>query len=345
MKLQTNLGGLKMNIQRAFSIKGVGKYLPKTIISSNEIENQLGLPKGFIYSRIGVKTRHKAVAETNTFMGEQALREALDDANLTIKDIDCIIGASATFDYVIPNRSSLIKNSFKEANKLDFPCVDINTVCTSFISAMDYASLLFTTGEYKNIAIVSSESSIDGLNPGDAETYSLFGDGAAAVILSNTNQDAGLIQYTSKTYAEGAKFTIIEGGGNVNHTKNVAYDPALYSFNMQGKRLLKTIKATLPNYLSDFFGKQNIRMQDVSLIVPHQASKLGHKMLISLNNGHSENIVDQLEDYGNCIAASIPITLVNSIQNNRLKEGENCFLLGTAAGITISGLLFKYSKR
>jgi 3-oxoacyl-[acyl-carrier-protein] synthase-3 len=331
-----------MNILRAFSIKGAGKYLPKTVIPSSEIESELSLPKGYIFKRIGVKSRHVAKEESNTFMAKQALNSALKDANISIKDIDCLIGASATFDYIIPNRSSLIKNAFEEA--LDFPCIDINTVCTSFISALDYASLLLSSGDYQNIAIVSSESSSNGLNPNNSETYSLFGDGAAAVIISRTNQKSGLIQYKSKTYSEAAKYTIIEGGGNINHSKNTPYDPAMYSFKMQGKKLLKNVKTTLPKYLSQFFKSLTVSLQDVNLIVPHQASKLGIRMLIGLNKNNSTNIVDQLENHGNCIAASIPIALVSSIENKTLKEGDTCFLLGTAAGMTIGGLLFKYSK-
>jgi 3-oxoacyl-[acyl-carrier-protein] synthase-3 len=85
-------------------------------------------------------------------------------------------------------------------------------------------------------------------------------------------------------------------------------------------------------------------MKDIDLIVPHQTSKLGFRMLKSLNNGNNQNIVNQLEKYGNCIAASIPIALVSSIQDQKLNEGETCFLVGTAAGITVSGMLFKYSK-
>lgn len=333
-----------MNIQRTFSIKGVGKYLPETIIDSRDIEQRLGLPKGYVYKNIGVKYRHKAKTESNTFMAEKALRNALKDADMSIDDIDCLIGASATFDYIIPNRSCLIKNAFKEAIDLDFPCIDINTVCTSFISALDYATLLLSSGNYQNIAIVSSENSSNGLNPKDAETYSLFGDGAAAVIISKTNHNSGLVQYKSKTYAEGAKYTIIEAGGNVNHSKNVPYDPELYSFKMQGRKLLRNVKSTLPKFLSQFFTDQSIALHNVSLIIPHQASKMGIRMLATLNNGNTNNIVDQLENHGNCIAASIPIALVTSIENKTLKEGDTCFLLGTAAGITIGGLLFKYSR-
>lgn len=333
-----------MNIQREFSIKGVGKYLPTKVVHSQQIEKDLGIPEGYIMHHIGVGTRHIAEEETNTYMAESALREALNDANLNIRDIDCLIGASATFDYIIPNRSCLIKSAFQEAENLDFPCLDINTVCTSFIAALDYAALLLSTGEYQNIAIVSSEIASKGLNPNDVETFSLFGDGAAAVIVSQTTQNAGLLKHLSKTYVQGVKHTIIEAGGNANHTRDVPYDAELYSFKMEGTKLLRQVKPALTDYLQVFFGQELDTMRDVDLIVPHQASKLGFKMLEHLCHGQELNVVNQLERYGNCIAASIPIALVTSIEESRLKEGDTCLMLGTAAGITISGILFKYSR-
>lgn len=333
-----------MNIRKTLSIKGVGTCLPRVSVQSSTIEEQLGLPTDWIDKNIGVHSRYIATDETNTSMGAAALQSALDNANMAIGDIDCLIAAAATMDYIIPNRSALIKNAFIEAHDLDFPCVDINTVCTSFITALDYASMLLSTGEHEHIAIVSSEISSKGINPADPETYSLFGDAAAAIIVSRTDQDAGIVQFQSKTYAQEVKSTIIAGGGNVHHPQSYPYDPALYSFKMEGKKLLRSVKTRLPDFINTFFAKANTTLADTDLIIPHQASKLGLKMLTRLNGGQSSNIVDILAQHGNCISASIPLALAMSIDEGRLKEGDSCFLIGTAAGITISGLLLKYTK-
>ncbi|MFK8102661.1 MAG: 3-oxoacyl-[acyl-carrier-protein] synthase III C-terminal domain-containing protein, partial [Saprospiraceae bacterium] len=334
-----------MNIKRSFCIKGVGKYLPKTIVSSQEIEAEYGLPKDWINRTVGVETRHIAKGESNTMMGVAALEDALEDAGLEIKNIDCLIAASATFDYVLPSRSSLLKNHFKEADDLDFPCLDINTVCTSFITALDYASHLLATSNYQNIAIVSSEISSKGLDPSNAETFCLFGDGAAAVILSRTKEMAGLINYELKTYSEGAKYTIIEGGGNANHSKDHPYNPQLFSFKMEGKKLLRSAMENLPSFFDNFFQKLPVNLTAIDWIIPHQASKMGMRLITALNGDNSKNIFNQLSKYGNCIAASIPLSLVLSIKQKKLKEGGTCMLIGTAAGMSISGMLLKYKSQ
>jgi len=333
-----------MNIQRAFNISGVGKFLPARAVSSSEIEKELGLPASWVEKNIGVETRYVVENETNTSMAVNALKSALDDAQMKISDLDCIIGASASFDYIIPNRSTMIKNAFTEADDLDFPCFDINTVCTSFMTAVDYASYLFSSGEYQNIAIVSSEISSKGLFKERVETYSLFGDGAAAVILSKTDCRAGLITYSLKTYASGAKATIIEGGGSLNHPRDTPYDAGLYSFKMDGKKLLRLAKNKLPKFFVDFFNQAKIQMADVDWIIPHQASKLGLRMLTQMNGGKTSNIVNYLSRYGNCIAASVPLAFVTAIEEGKIKDGQTCMFIGTAAGISISGLMLKYSK-
>ena len=334
-----------MTIKRPFSISGVGKYLPENIVTSAEIEEEIQLPKGWIQKRLGVNTRRKVIDETNTFMGVEALKEALNDAHLSIKDIDCLIGASATFDYVIPNRSSLIKHAFSQARNLDFPCIDINTVCTSFISALDYATILLSTGEYENIAIVSAEIASKGLDPANAEPYSLFGDAAAAIIISKRSDEVGFVKYGLKTYSQHAMSTIIKGGGNAFHPKDYPYESALYSFQMQGAKLLRAANKHMNEYLNSFFDKTTGTMSDVDWIVPHQASKAGHKLLVSINGNREDNISNQLSEFGNCIAASIPLALVSSIKSGELKDGDSCLLIGTAAGMSISTLLFKYSSR
>lgn len=333
-----------MNFKSGFKIVGVGKHLPPKELYNNQIEENFNLPSNWINKNIGVEKRHKIEGETNSEIGAKALKKALLNSKIEIEDIDYLIAASATFDYVLPNRSSCIKSEFIEANKLDFPCIDINSTCLSFVSALHYASLLLTdNSSIKNIAIVSSEIASNGLNQNDVKTYSLFGDAATAIIISKDEKsESGLINYNLKTYSEGNKYTIIEAGGNFKHPKKYTYNTEDYSFKMQGKKLLKLAMQKLPDFVNSFFSNSPFILKDVDIIIPHQASKMGLKILTHLTKNFEGKIIDELSEYGNCIAASIPLALVNTIESKQIKKGDLCFLVGTAAGISIGGLLFRY---
>ena len=283
-----------MNIKRKFDIKGIGIALPRNKVSSNELEIKVKLAEGWISKRLGVENRYQVQEETNTTLGVTALKNALADASLRIDDIDLLIGASATFDHVLPNRSSLIKADFPQANLLTFPCLDINTVCTSFISAMDYASHLLESGTHKTIAIVSSEIASKGLNPDDVKTYCLFGDAAAAVVLQATTENKGAIHFLQQTYSESVKQTIIEGGGNKFHPRDHSYDPVMHSFRMEGKSLLRSANKNIPTFFEKFFQNKNLSWDYIDCVIPHQASKNGMKILYNLSGIKQEKIVDIL---------------------------------------------------
>lgn len=333
-----------MKVIRPFKIIGLGKFLPSQKVSNDTLEAKLALPQGWIYKYTGVKSRFHVKEETVSTMGAAALQNALDDAGVKINDLDMLIGGSATFDYILPNRSSSIVNEFKEAKECDFPCIDINATCLSFIAALDFASYKLQDPDINTIAIVTSEVASKGLNSKNAETSSLFGDAATAVIISKGTNEAGLIRQTMNTYTECNKDTIIKGGGIKHYPRDYPYDEELYSFQMNGKRLLRFTKKALPKFLNSFLNPIDCKLEDIDFIIPHQASKLGLQLFASHTNTYKrENTVKgQLEKYGNCIAASIPLAFIESVQDGNIKRGDTSFLCGTAAGVSIGGILIKY---
>ncbi len=334
-----------MKVIRPFKIIGLGKFLPKKMVTNAELEDQLKISKGWIYKYTGVKTRYHVQEESVSTMGAAALQNALEDAKIKITDLDMLLGGGATFDYILPNRSSSIANEFKEAKDCNFPCIDINSTCLSFISALDFASYKLQDPDINTIAIVTSEIASKGLNSKNAETYSLFGDAATAVIISSDDQGKkGLVRQTINTYTECNKDTIIKGGGAKYFPKEYPYNEELYSFQMNGKRLLRFTKLVLPQFLNNLLNPISCKLQDIDFIIPHQASKLGLQLFTEHTNKYKrENTVQgQLEKYGNCIAASIPLAFIESVQNGLIKSGDSCLLCGTAAGVSIGGLLIKY---
>ncbi len=327
---------------KKISIDGTGMYLPKTV-SSESIETKYGIPKGWSERYSGVKCRHHVTDETNGLMGARAAEDALKAASIGLADIDMLISASGSFDYPIPNQASMIKHHLTEGNAYDFPAIDIDVTCLSFVAAMDMASRILDGITYSRILIVSSEIASKGLDSSNFETTTLFGDGAAAVVLSfKPDGNSAFIKGQFKNHSEGAFYSIIEGGGNVNHISEKPYNEGLYSFKMEGKKLLRQAKAIIPSFIDSFFSDIPYSLDDVDVIVPHQASRAGLEMFKRMHPASASKIIDTLAETGNCIAASIPISLHMAIQNGKLNRGDTCLLIGTGAGLSIGALLLEY---
>jgi 3-oxoacyl-[acyl-carrier-protein] synthase III len=329
-------------MSRPVRITGLGSYLPEQLPSS-ELDSSLGLPSGWSVKYSGVAVRHRATFESNGYMGARALEQALDEAGLTLSGLDMLISASATFDYSIPNRASIIKSELKEGGTSTIPAIDIDTTCLSFITAVEFATALLDGRNYRRIGIVSSEISSHGLNPSNAETATLFGDGAAAVILEFCpGGTSSVIKARHQTYSEGVYDTIYKGGGSRFPYRNHPYDPLLHSFSMNGKNLLRLAKNRLPEFMKWFFRDIPFSLSDVDAVIPHQASKSGISLFRDMFSIADVRLKGNLADKGNCIAASIPMVLCDSVKTGQISRGDLCLLFGTSAGFTAGAALLVY---
>ncbi len=331
-----------MNNAKPIRITSMGKYLPE-VLSSADLEKKYGLPNGWSLRYSGVEARHMATTEHIGFMGARAAEEALAKSKITLAAIDMLISAGGTFDYPLPNQASVIKAEMKDGNDYHFPAIDIDSTCLSFVSALDVASSMLDGKRYKNILIVSAEISSKGINPDNWETLTLFGDAAVAAVVSyQEDAESTFISGYQQTYSEGVYDTIIEGGGNRNFFSEYPYNKELHSFKMKGKQLLRMAKNKLPEFIDYFFKDLQDTIHSVDVIIPHQTSKLGMTILPKLYDIPYKKIKQTLYKYGNCIAASIPLTLMDAIDAGEVKRGDTCFLIGTSAGFSIGAVLIKY---
>ena len=332
-----------MHIISSCKISGTGKYLPARLVTSAEMEEKLHLTPGWIERFSGVRERRFAQAESNADMAAAALRQALSNAQLDVGDLDMLISASVTFDHILPYQAALILKLLSDGDQLHTSTADIHSSCISFISGLDIAAGLLDGKKYRHIAIVSSELASKGLNPEDREVYTLFGDGAAAAILSfDESAQHGIIKSLMRTYTEGYYYSIIRGGGNAWHFKEHTDDPKMFSFTMEGIKLLKMARRTLPPFFDELFNNTGMAIEDVDVIITHQASKVGLELFRKLYPGLRGAVFSNLETHGNCIAASTPMCLHDAIEQGVLKRGNTCLIAGTAAGFSIGGVLLKY---
>lgn len=331
-------------MKRRVKIVGIGKYLPKKIVTSEAMDQQLQLPSGWTYKKSGVKIRHYVEGETASYMGAMAAREAIADAGISLMDIDCIISGSGTMEQPIPCNAALIQKQLGLEDS-GIPCFDVNTTCLSFVNALDIASLYIELGVYETVLIVSTEIASVGLNWKEKESCVLFGDGAAAVVVQKTPDHEQSVMYPMlmETYSVGSAFTEIRGGGTKMHPREHRDDTKEeFLFHMNGPAVFRLSSKKLPAFVEKLLANSQSTMDDLQAVIPHQASGMAMRLMKRKLQIPDSIFVDVIEYYGNMIAASIPIALYEAIRLQKLKRGGKGMFIGTSAGLSIGGMVFEY---
>lgn len=329
-------------MKRHIKIIGIGSYVPKRTIHSDEIDRMISATNGWSEKRSGVKQRYFIEEETASYMGANAASKAVEQAGLTFSDIDCIISASGTVEQAIPCNASLIQKQLG-LEQSGIPCFDVNSTCLSFVTALDMISYPIDAGKYKNVLLISSEISSVGLDWSQKESSILFGDGAVAVVLTKSTTQSGIIGSHMETYSEGAHLSEIRGGGTKIHPRlydeNTAGD---FLFDMNGRGIFKLSYKYLPAFLERLFKNTSLSMSDINLVIPHQASASAMKIIRKKLEVPEDRFMSIIENYGNMIAASIPMALYEAVKQNKIKRGDYILLLGTSAGLSIGGIILEY---
>lgn len=308
---------------RNLKIYGCGSALPSTKIM------------------FGDQTRYRlGDGQTILDLAEVAIKKALEDAGMKMSDIDCIIGGMATPLQAIPCNAALIHE--RVAIGMDIPAMDINTTCTSFVTALDMAAYMTDCGRYNRILIVSGDTASAALNPNQRESYELFSDVATAFIVGKSDTDSGVLFAAQKTWSEGAHDTEIRGGcGLLSAFKFSEDNKEDYYFDMKGIKVLKLSAYKLPGFLKESLEKTEMSLDDIDIIVPHQASKALDMIMPRLGIDKSKYI-NRVKELGNMISASIPYALCDAIHDGQIVRGNTVMLIGTAAGLTSSMVILKY---
>lgn len=325
----------------------MGRYAPRRVVPSAEVETRCHIPPGTALLNSGVGQRHWADVpggETATYMGEQAAREALAEAGLEGRDLDLIINASGTPQQAIPDGACLLQRALG-LGQSGIRCMSVHSTCLSFVSALEVAAAFIAIGRHRRILVVSTDVASAGLNFEEAESATLFGDLAAAAVIVPTpaGEASALHRMIFETHAEGADLTTIRGCGTERPPGADWTRPEDNLFAMDGPGVLKFAIKRLPTFIQRLVPPDDPPLE---LVVPHQSSKTGMSVTARLFERHAgvtgDKVVDILADYGNCVAASIPGALYTAIREGRLQRGDRFCLVGTGAGLSLAGMIATY---
>lgn len=326
-------------------IAGLGAYLPAQRVASDALEAQLGLPPGWIFARTGVCERRIAGPnDTASGMAARAAQIALDRAGLTPSDLDAIIGASSGPQQLIPCNAALVQAQIGAPDGLS-ACWDINATCLSFPVALHTAAQLIAAGVYRCVLVFSSEIASRSLNPHQPESFVLFGDGAAAAVVTASaplREPARIEHARFATHSSGADHTRFLGAGSLHSPNDPSTTPAMNQFDMNGPAVFRHAARVIKPFLDDFLALLGASPRDFNAVVPHQASRHALDQLTRRLGFANEQIVMNLATRGNCVAASIPLALCEAVEAGRICRGDRVLLVGTGAGLTLGALALTY---
>lgn len=286
------------------------------------------------------QTRYRISGEEKQIsLAVSACEKVLKNANITVNDIDCIVSASAVGIQPIPCMAALIHE--KIAKGTSIPALDINTTCTSFMTALDTMSYLLEAGRYKRVLIFSCDVASRALNPKQKESFQLFSDGAVAFIIEKTDKEIGVIDAMQKTWSEGAHSTEIRGGLSNLHPENYSEETKEeFMFDMNGKTVLSLSMKKIPEMMKEFLENNDMKISDIDMVVPHQAS-VAMPIVMEKLGVTEDRFINEVKEFGNMVSASVPLALAHGLENRKIKNGDTILLIGTAAGLTTNLLLIR----
>jgi 3-oxoacyl-[acyl-carrier-protein] synthase-3 len=286
----------------------------------------------WIVERTGIKSRHIAgPTETSASLGAQAALNALKMANLSPNEIDLIICATSTPEYIFPSTASLIQDRIG-ANKAG--AFDLSAACTGFIYAINMASQSIISGAIKTAIVIGTETLSRVTNWEDRGTCILFGDGAGAFILQSSDQPGGVISSVMRSDGSGAELLSLPAGGSAIPTSTETIAQGLHYIQMNGREVFRFATRVMARASKEAVQKANLDIEDIKLIVPHQANL---RIIESAARGLRlpiEKFEINLSKYGNTSTASIPIAAFEAAQEGRLQFGDKIVLVGFGAGLT-----------
>ena len=330
----------------SFKIFGTGHYLPNNLVYSTDLDAKLGLTPGVIERKSGVSRRCFVSENENAAeMGAKAATLAVQEAGLTLSDIDCIVACSATMDQGLPCNAALLHEALGLGHS-GIPALDVNASCLGFVAAIDMLRWQLAHERYKRVLLVASDIASCGLNWENLESSAIFADGAAAAVVgpAGDNSTSGILASKLATWSSGAHVCEIPAGGSRYHPSRIpqgGFEP-LTKFHMNGKKVFRLAAEHFDEFLAVLLDEAGVTMSDIDLIVPHQASQLGLQHMVKRLNISPSLVVNIFSEYGNQVAASLPTALDVAVQSKRIKRGQTVLLIGTGAGLSIGGVVMEY---
>ncbi|NLX10327.1 MAG: ketoacyl-ACP synthase III [Chloroflexi bacterium] len=321
-------------------VTGWGLEMPTHIMTNSEIEASLQLEENWIYPRTGIHQRRIAAPDqTATDLGAAAAQKALDVAGISAQDVDLVIVATSTPEFIFPSTASLIQNRL---GVTETGAVDVSAACSGFVYALDLATSQIRIGNANTALVIGTETMSRLMNWHDRKTCVLFGDGAGAIVLQGTDTPCGIMSSILRSEGGGWEKLVVPTVGSLNSfLRDDAYE--MHRMYMDGRAVKEFAIDAIVKGIGRAADKAGLTVDDLDWIIPHQANQRILEAAADLLNYPMDRVYSNLDHYGNTSAASIPIALAEAADAGCFRPGDTLGLIGFGGGLTWGAAIVEWT--
>ena len=310
-------------------ITGIGGYVPDYVLNNDELSRMVDTNDEWIMTRVGIKERRILTEEGlgTSYMARKAAKQLLHKTGVDPDTIDALIVTTSTADYQFPSTASIVLGKLGLKNAFAF---DFWAACCGFLYTLDVAASMLQSGRYKKIIVIGADKMSAVVDYTDRSTCPLFGDGAAAVLVEATTDDAGLMDSHFRTDGKGLPFLHVKAGGSVCPPSPFTVDHRLHYLYQEGRTVFRYAVTNMSDDCALIAERNGLNKDNIAYVVPHQANMRIIEAVAKRLDLSMDHVMVNIEHYGNTSAATIPLALWDNEKN--LKKGDNLILTAFGAG-------------
>ncbi len=328
-----------MSIKRA-KISAVGHYLPEYRLTNFELEKMVDTNDEWIRTRTGISERRilKDPDKATAFMGAEAAKEALEEAGIDPLEIDLVVLATVTPDYMFPATACLVQEMIGAKNAFSF---DLSAACSGFLYALSTGASFIEAGNAKKVLVIGADKMSSILDYTDRNTCILFGDGAGAVVLEESDDETGIMNSIHHSEGDVNCSLYQHAGGSLNPATVESVQARQHYITQDGRAVFKKATMGMADVSLEIMKKNNLSADDVDWLVPHQANLRIIEATANRMGVTSDKVMININKYGNTTAGTIPLCLYD--WKNKLNKGDNLVLAAFGGGFTWGATYVKWS--
>ena len=321
-------------------ITQTAKYLPEKVLTNFDLEKMVDTSDEWIQSRTGIKERRLVKkGEATSDMAANIANQLLEKSGKSPEDIDIIIIATCTPDMLVVSTAALVQEKIGAENAWGF---DLSGACTGFIYALETGSKLVESNQYKNVMVIGVDTMSSIINYTDRDTCVIFGDGGGGVLLEPTNEEIGVLDSLLYLDGSGSNYLNVPAGGSLNPASEETVSKNQHFVFQDGKKVFKFAVKKMADVSSEILKKNGYTGEDLKLFIPHQANKRIIDASRERCNLSEEQVMINIQNYGNTTAGTIPIALDEAVDEKRIEKGDLVLLAAFGGGFTWGSMLIRW---